>query len=371
VQAIESACLSLAEFRQRSHFPRARETLKQGKNDITDALKAVFWAYSLQELTGSASPRALERLFEPETFRKNAAGQPFNHNKWRHYFAGRHEPIAALDKVAAKFPGANACLESPLWAALTPRPLTRRQLDNLILPLAPDIQAIVRRRGTEPRSPRFPGMSMDRGLAEALERRASFDALAAAIIMVRISHVEGESSAAFDWGRHVLRILLMLSEMLHNGGIARPLLELVEERVLALAWHDGARPGYPAGSFFRLAQHYVQGLGQMHRSWMTRKQRQAPGQCLLSIEYGWDCFYAFGPLRITVEGAPDRPEDRQFATPDIWLHTWALNMLEIGRHRDAPPDAVVAGLDLWASRDLHLAELIAARFKPGQGSPKL
>lgn len=263
MQALESACLSLAEFRQRSGFAASGETTEKRRTDITVALKTVFWAYSLQHLTGLPAPRALEKHFEPETFRRNKQGEPFNNNKWRHYFAGRHEPTKVLDKVAAKYGHANACLDSPLWTALEPRAWTRSELEGLILPLAPDIQAIIRRRGTDPRPPRFPGMPMDRRLAEALERRASFDALAAAIIMVRIAHVEGESAAAFDWGRYVLRIMLMLSESLHDGGIARPLLELVEERILALAWHEGARPGYPIGCFYQLALHYAQGLRHM------------------------------------------------------------------------------------------------------------
>lgn len=365
MQALESACLSLAEFRQRSGFPASRESPKASDKDITDALKTVFWAFSLQARTGLASPRALERFFEPETFRKNRDGRPFNNNKWRHYFAGRHVPEVILDKVEARYAGANACLNSPLWPALTLQRLTKRQLEDLVLRLAPDIQAIVRRRGTDPRPRRFPGLTMDRGLASMLERRASLDALAAAVIMVRIAHLEGESAAAFDWGRHVLRILLMLSEQLHDGGIARPLLELVEERVMSLAWHDGARPGYPTGCFYQLALHYARGLRHMKDqpfSEMTEKQRHAAGQWFLDVDYRGDYYYAFNPVRVISAGADAKPSDQQFATPDIWLHTWALNMLSVGGHWEHPPDAVKSGKDLWASHDPHLSKIIAAKF---------
>ncbi|WP_457447229.1 hypothetical protein [Roseateles sp. P5_E4] len=375
MQALESARLSLAEFRQRSGFAACRENPKPIKKDITDALKTVFWAFSLQARTGLASPRALERHFEPGTFRTNSEGEPFNNNKWRNYFAGRHVPTVVRDTVAARYAGANACLDSPLWAALTLRPLTRRQLEDLVLPLAPDIQAIVRRRGTDPRPPRFPGLTIDRGLADMLERRASFDALAAAVIMVRIAHVEGESAAAFDWGRRVLRILLMLSERLHDGGIARPLLELVEERVMALAWHDGARPGYPAGCFYQLALHYARGLRHMKDqpfSEMTEKQRHDAGQWFLDFAYRGDYYYAFNPVRVISEGTSARVDDRKFATPDIWLHTWALNMLAVGGHWKHPPDAVRSGKDLWASHYPGLSKIIAAKFTvnpAAQGDP--
>lgn len=286
--------------------------------------------------------------FEPTTYRRNEDGERFHHNKWRHYFSGRHRPTDVLTAVEARYPGANDCLRSPLWEALTPLPLTRRQLEDLVLPLRPDIQAIVRRRGTDPRPRRFPRLPMDRGLAEALERRASLDALAAAIIMVRIAHVEGETAAAYWWGRHVLRIMMMISEVLHNGGVGRALLELVEERVLSCAWHDGARPGYPVGTFFRLAQHLAKevrrSLGPEVFPFTTAARRREALLRLFKPFPRRDCFYGFNPLRVTVDAGPTSKQ--VLASPDIWLHSWAVEALERGGHRGAPPAAVWTGADL-------------------------
>ncbi|TXI22779.1 MAG: hypothetical protein E6Q67_05610 [Roseateles sp.] len=354
MQALESACLSLTEFHQRSGFADPRKTLKPRRKDITSALKTVFWAFSLQARTGLATAYALERCFEPEAFGQDDKGDRYHRNKWSGYLAGRNQPEKVLAAVEAKCPGANDCLSNPLWAALTDRPLTRLQLEALIMPLEPGIQSLVRRRGPSPHPAHPQGSRIDHRLAEALERRASLDALAAAVILLRIAHAEGATALAFQWGRHVLRIMVMLSELLHEGGIARPLLELIEERVLRLARHDGAQPGFPRGTFAEIARHYASAMrridGKPFES-MSQTERQAARQSRLGFRAGFDYFYAFNPIRVLADFGAGALGEQVLATPDAWLHTWALNMLAMGGHRDPPPALVRAGEDLWARQE--------------------
>jgi hypothetical protein len=82
-------------------------------------------------------------------------------------------------------------------------------------------------------------------LAKVLPRRPSLDALAAAVIMVRIAHLEDEAFVTHLWGRLALRVALLQVELLYAGGIFRPLIELLDERVLTLASHGGTRPSFP------------------------------------------------------------------------------------------------------------------------------
>lgn len=261
MQAFESACLSLAEFRQRSGFADACESSRPRRKDVADALKTAFWAFSLQARTGLQTAYALERHFEPEAFGRTDSGERFHKNKWPSYLAGRHHPKDVLNAVAAKCPGANACLTSSLWAVLAPQPLTRSQLETLVLPLAPAIQSWVRRRGiTQPR-PRSPRVGFSTELAKVLQRRPNLDALAAAVIMVRIAHVEGEAFVAHLWGRLALRVALLQVESLFAGGIFRPLIELLDERVLTLACHGVTRPSFPAHRFEELSRSYAQFKG--------------------------------------------------------------------------------------------------------------
>jgi hypothetical protein len=354
MQALDSACLSLTEFGQRSGFADSRKSLRPRRKDITGALKTVFWAFSLQARTGLMTPYALERFFEPDAFGETTDGDRFHYNKWPGYFAGRHEPVKVLAAVEAKCPGANGCLSSPLWAALTDRPLTRLQLEALILPLEPGVQSLVRRRGPWPHPAHPQGSRFEHRLAEALERRASLDALAAAVILLRIAHAEGATALAFQWGRHVLRIMVMLSELLHEGGVARALLELIEERVLQLARHDGAQPGFPRGTFAEIGRHFASAMrridGKPFES-MTQAERQAARQSRLGFRAGFDYFYAFNPIRVLADSDAGALGEQVLATPDAWLHTWALNMLAMGGHRDPPPALVRAGEDLWAQQE--------------------
>lgn len=357
VQAFESATLSLTELRQRSGFA---DPCKSRKNDITDALKTVFWFFSLHRVTGLETAYALERHFEPAAFGESEHGDPFHKNKWSGYQAGRHVPRIVLSAVEAKLPGANACLSNPLWAALTERSLTANQLEALLATLAPEIQLQVQRRRTS-LHPRYPGMTSNHGLAAALERRASLDALAAAVVLLRIAHVKGETAAAYHWGRCLLRIMVMLGELLHAVGIARPLLELIDERVLPLAQHDGVRPGFPTHRFVEIAHRYLEALFRIRDKpfeSMTEAQLHAAGQRMFDIKAGFDYFHAFNPIPVSEGTGTGKGSNQKIEAPATWLHTWALNMLSIGGHREAPPSAARTGEDLWATQEGTVAHRI-------------
>lgn len=84
---------------------------------------------------------------------------------------------------------------------------------------------------------------------------------------------------------------------------------------------------------------------------MTEAERHAAGQSRLDVRAGFDCFYAFNPIRVIAGSGAEATGEQRFATPDLWLHRWALNMLAIGGHRDPPPALVKTGQDVWARRD--------------------
>ena len=89
----------------------------------------------------------------------------------------------------------------------------------------------------------------------------SLDALAAAVIMVRIARIEDEAFVAHLWGHLALRVALLQVESLYAGGIFRPLIELLDDRVLTLASHSGTRPCFPASRFEELSRSYAQFKG--------------------------------------------------------------------------------------------------------------
>ncbi|WP_457324398.1 hypothetical protein, partial [Roseateles sp. P5_E11] len=294
--------------------------------------------------TGLPTPTDHEQLFESVT----AGGEQrtYHLHKWSSYFSGRHVPRSVLPVVEASFPGASACLTNPLWSALTAASLTRRELESLIAGLDPDIQLLVKRRGSQPSRLRSGEVVIDGVLAAALERRAGLDALTAAVIMLRMANVSQQPAVAYEWSRSVLRMLVVLGELFTQRGIARPLFELVEERLLPMAVHDGAMLGFFAFSYLDVADRYAQmvryirGLENIRTAALPRLRQR-----ILDGHHGFDCLFAFNPFRAV---SLCRDHAGSIANPHCRPHLWSWNMLSAGGHRGMPPEDVWSGRNLWA-----------------------
>jgi len=368
MQAVESARLSLNDFRVRSGFAGAQSRRK----DVAEAIATVFWFFTLQHKTGCRTAYALERLFEPSGLRSNAAGERFHSSKWARYRAGLTRPRSVLPAVENKCHGANACLGSPLWPALTARLLKRPQLEALLLRLEPSIRSLVSRRTSATGGGRSTTDDVDNGLAGALERLASLDALAAMVVLLRLAHANGRTAEAFQWGRHVLRMMLLMGALLRHRGVAQMLFDLLEERVMPMAQHEGLQPGFPAGSYLDLWRLYADALWRVN-SRRPDKDTVDPqhflGQRLLDDRYGYDYFHALNPMRMLADTSVAPASQQLFLKEDAWLFIWGQNMLSVGGHRYPPVPAVMEGRDLWATRQGDVfspAERAAAPFVAGQ-----
>lgn len=291
MQAVESAGLSLAKFKKRAGFastPWAGP--RSPKRDITDALKTVYWARQVSAAFGHEDYKALELRFAAANAGCHDA-EPVFTNQWLGYLLGKHVPKTVLPAVEQARPGLNSCLDAPLWPALTARKLSPSQIGKLLQQLAPEIRYVALAR---------PGKA---GVREAamLERRANLDALAAAILLLRSAHTEGRLEGAFEWGRNTWRLMMLLGTELAFAGIARPLAELVEERVMPMATLDGVRYGFPAGSYFKLVgrfAHVVECATELAGRPSTPAKLRSLSRALLDFKSGRHYFWLFNPRRI-------------------------------------------------------------------------
>ncbi len=142
------------------------------------------------------------------------------------------------------------------------------------------------------------------------------------------------------------------------GGIAGPLSELIEQRIMPMATLQGVRLGFPAGGYmrvvaaFRIARARVASHSLVEQA--TACERLAIGPRLLAYKLGWDFTHAFNPIPMFNDGtdllglngravpAARRAEEQR------WCQEWGLNMLTRGGHQNLPPDAARTGTDLWA-----------------------
>jgi hypothetical protein len=297
MQPIESAQLSLAAFRDRAGFPSERTWIRKPRRDIADALMTVYWANSISTECGEEDHRALERRFAPGSACCDK-DDPVYTNLWLGYLRGRHVPLNILPVVSQALPRANACLDSPLWSLLTSAHTTSRQLHDLMRRLDGEIAQLVAQ------CVQSTGYFT---LAAEFERRASLDALAAEILVLRFSALRGEARAAFYWGKYIWRMMQLLGPSFVEGGIAQALADLVEERIMRMATVRGERFGLPSGSYNSSVWQYVAAIYRVLDlvPGTPDERLHATGLGILNGAFGGAYSRMFNPTRLVVTG--DRP----------------------------------------------------------------
>lgn len=358
MQAVDSAELSLDEFKLRAGFSLAGGDFSRPKRDITSALKTVFWTYGLCRLTNTPRPYGLQRRLEPEHLWRDGDGNRRRRNRWPDFAKGLNEPKGFLKKIEDACPGSSGCLESPLWEGLAREDLSIQQLQGLMTKLSAPIQALIKKHGLWPdehvrKEPKL----IDGKFAAALERRACLDALAAVVLLLRVAHASNRPEISYRWGRQLWRMWALLTPVLINGGISRALAELIQERIMPMARLAGARYGFPPGSLVDVAREFTKAW-QLYTSLGPTgvlrgvARRAAVGPDLLTGQHGWDYHFAFHPVTLLDDvRAPQQSSDQpapdvHHATQSLWLHTWGHNMLKRGRHPASPPQSVWEGVDL-------------------------
>ncbi len=358
MQAVDSAKLSLVEFARRANFASVDDV---SRRDLTAAVKTVYWAYGLCHATGIYKAHGLERHFEPGAFRQNKNGDPYRLNKWSKYLKGQNEPRSVLASVQEICPGANGCLRSPVWPALSPGPLTRHQIRRLLLQLTEPIQELISRHGLWPSRTVAPRKLFNKTLANALEHRASLDTFGAVVLLLRQAYAEDDREAAYGWSEQLWRMLVLLGPQFVRGGVAGALAELIEARIMPMADLDGIRFGFPPGHYMKVVVAFTKARTLAVRLYLTGRpphshwQWVSMGRRLLTPDLGWDYRFAFNPIRLIDKDAwllgqaEPAPGEARYEQHGRWCHEWALNMLSRGGHPTLPPEAVWTGQDLWAT----------------------
>lgn len=95
-----------------------------------------------------------------------------------------------IDTVEAKFPGTARWFRHPIWMGLQERTLTEREIIEALSTLKPAVARIVLTQKYPDGRPRSsPAIACNHEIAGALIRTGSFDALGAAVLLVRFSEI--------------------------------------------------------------------------------------------------------------------------------------------------------------------------------------
>nr|WP_297384507.1 hypothetical protein [uncultured Roseateles sp.] len=191
------------------------------------------------------------------------------------------------------------------------------------------------------------------GYVAALERLGDLDALGLMVLEAFSARIEGKDAETCDWIKQIYRLMMQLGEGLLARGLARPLSELIDERLASRLSCEGLQYWSPANHFSgalavisRMHWH----LADLPFEATTEAQRQQVTRAVLDGDYGWDLKFALDPIRVPAQqDAPLTNTAGEMVHIHLRLFVWGWNMLRsYRRHPDYPPDAVFEGADLTA-----------------------
>lgn len=353
MQIVDLAKLSLVEFCEKAHWYSPVPTGSRARRDVTDALRTVYWYNGVQQAAQVFSARGLERRFEPEAFWVSGDHERQRRNKWGKYRMGQHVPFETnVAKVDVEFPSLRRDLNHPLWQILAWREASTFKYKDFLPLLDWNIQQVLLTRGAFDQPLRKRAASIDRRLANALERRASLDALAAIVLLIHQTYATRQMAHMHEWIGRMYRMLVILGYHLLTRNIARPLFELIVKRVFVETEYSGISHYLPASRYIETIGAVLDAmyhLKDLRYEEMSELEKTRNRQLIVNGKFGWDHKCAFNPIRILIGDMNlCTADDRKIVQRDINLYKWAWNMLHSGGHRDFPPEEAINGNNLWA-----------------------
>lgn len=179
------------------------------RRDQIDTLRTTIWySYIEMNFTNSTNYK-IEKLIEPESFRKSEAGNYFHSNKWTKYKIGKHTPGNKLiNKANQHVKGTAKIINHIVWEAIRGRKSLKWFMEDGVHQLSWDVQRIIF-KSVNDQNELISVLHIIKDLRR-LERLASMDALAALIIFLRIADDQNQRNIALSIGHSIYRILLVM-----------------------------------------------------------------------------------------------------------------------------------------------------------------
>ncbi len=240
-QVLDSSERHLADF---CFASKTRNSATGKQRHTVDGFRTVCWFHRLRIASGATTTYQMDVLVEPAP--DVVGGGPIDRkNKWRSYREGRHTPSAGLvEAVEAQFPGGRGVLCHPVWRVLRLDRPVHDEVSGLLAQLPPALYSVIRGDGDVACGAHISPSGWDARRLRRLERQAGFDALACLVVLLRLAADSGDSAGAHRFGRALCRMLLMMGDWLFAHGVAQPLAEYIEQRLLPMAAHAGQQIGF-------------------------------------------------------------------------------------------------------------------------------
>ena len=278
------------------------EQLPEPKNPNrhpADVLRVQYWFHGVSKALNCHAAYQLEKLFEPEHFRRQNQRTSYP-NKWGRYAAGDNTPqLKLLQMVEARAPGTQRELQHPLWHFLKRQGSTRPLTSNDMSKLDPNVQTIVFKplHNAHFGAPRC-WVPFSRQVANKLLRHGDLDALAALVVYWGIAKSQGSAKEIEYVATTIYRMLLVVGVLFYHRKLHAELLMLFTSVIFdRTPWAVG-RFGTDPGTFhlsILVLHHPIKPQNQV-MSTQEWKKKTIKINKLLSGEMGFDMKFALEPF---------------------------------------------------------------------------
>ena len=278
------------------------EPLPEPKNPNrhpADVLRVKYWFHGVSKALNCSAAYQLEKLFEPEHFRRQNQRTSYP-NKWGRYAAGDNTPqLKLLQMVEARVPGTQRELQHPLWHFLKRQGSTRPLTSNDMSKLDPNVQTIV----SKPLHNAHFGAArcwvpFSRQVANKLLRHGDLDSLAALVVYWSIAKSHGSAKEIENVATTIYRMLLVVGLLIYHRKLHAELLMLFTTVIFDhTPWAVG-RFGTDPGTFqlsILVLHHPIKQHNQVVSTQEWNKKTIKINK-LLSGEMGFDMKFALEPF---------------------------------------------------------------------------
>lgn len=235
-----------------------RQHPKRKLVDAVDVLRPIYFVHDLRLRAKANSMYSLAAALLKE---EGSVASPEHIDKMRllidqfsGYSLGRHAPGPRfVARVEHCFHGVMTVLNHVFWDAIRPGDLNAKDIELMLQRLHPSVGRLLwTTRSDGLLNSRV--VKWDVARFRGLERRASLDALACAVIMIRKAQLASSQPGAFAWSRTARRLMLILGQDLVERGIAGPLAEHFEATLFSKCEWQGTRYQFSAPGYLGLVE---------------------------------------------------------------------------------------------------------------------
>ncbi|BAP35776.1 hypothetical protein AS4_08360 [Acinetobacter guillouiae] len=206
-----------------------------------DIVRVRLWYLFIEHKLRQNTPYGVEKIIEPNSFRKNGNGDTIRNNRWGKYYRGLHTPTQKIIDLVEPFaPESTKILNHVIWKIIESKQIIGVLNTNSVKELSWDIQKILYKYRYNLEVPKLKERLTYKDIL-SLQRKAGLDSLAAQVLFLKDAYSKDKKEDAFHLGRSIYQTLLILCTEIPFRKMSTVLILLMEMHIFPMTSNGNKR----------------------------------------------------------------------------------------------------------------------------------